>query len=137
MSNDKVETIVKWRGEMKFVGENSAGNTVDMNPQQSDGIRPTQMALMAIGGCTGVDVVQMLKKMKQPLEGLSIKVDGVRRQEHPRTYETITIKYYFSGKLDERKVKRAVRLSQEKYCGVSNMFVPTAELKYEWEIETT
>ncbi|WP_350344829.1 OsmC family protein [Proteinivorax tanatarense] len=130
----KVETIVKWNGDTKFEGQNSQGNTIDMNPNQQDGLRPTQLVLMAIGGCTGIDVVQMLEKMKQPLKGLSIKVDGVRREEHPKTYEIITIKYSFEGELDEKKVHRAVELSQQKYCGVSNMFVPTAKIEYILEI---
>ena len=90
---------------------------------------------MAAGGCSGIDVVGMLEKMRQPMTGLEITVSGERRQEHPRYFQSILIKYVLQGKVDADKAKRAIELSLEKYCSVTNSLAPKVVIKYELEIE--
>jgi putative redox protein len=118
-----------------FEARSSRGSTIKLGPDLDDGVSPMEAVLMAAGGCTGVDVVATLAKMRQPLEGLEISVSGERREEHPRYYKSIQIKYFLRGKLDEAKVRRAIELSLEKYCSVTNALIPKAEVGYTFEIE--
>lgn len=131
---DKMITTVKWQGGKKFLGLNEHKSEVLIDIDDSTGVRPMQMALMSIGGCTAVDVVSTLEKMRQNVEDLQIEVEGLRRDEHPRYFEEITIVYKLKGDLDEEKVGRAIKLSEEKYCSVSNMFEPKAKINYRYEI---
>ena len=90
---------------------------------------------MAAGGCSGIDIVSILEKMRQPLEGLEITVTGQRREEHPRFFREIAIRYVLKGNLDPEKVQRAIELSLTKYCSVTNGLEPKAKISYEYVIE--
>lgn len=131
---DKTTTTVTWQGAKKFVGSNEFGREFSMNFDEKEGIKPMQMALLALGGCTAIDVINTLEKMRQKVVSFSIEIEGARREEHPRYYEQITIVYKFEGDLERNKVERAVRLSKEKYCSVSNMFEPKSTIDYRIEI---
>lgn len=86
------------------------------------GPRPKPMILSSLAGCTGMDVVSILNKMKQSYTSFRIDVDGTLTDEHPRVYSDIEVRYYFEGsELDHKRVLRAVNLSTERYCGVSAM----------------
>jgi putative redox protein len=98
------------------------------------GPTPMGLLLMAFGGCTGMDVVSILEKMRIEIEGLEIDVKGERSEEHPKTYRSIELVYRISGEVDEEKAKRAVELSMEKYCSVSAMLKKSAEVNYRVEI---
>lgn len=127
----KLKLNQKW-----FDASNSKGATIKLGGGLDDGPSPMEAVLMAAGGCTGVDVVSTLEKMRQPLEGLEISVHGTRREEHPRYYEEIVIKYHLVGKLDAAKVERAIELSLSKYCSVTGGLEPKATVTYEYTIET-
>ena len=100
------------------------------------GPRPKPLTLVALGGCTGMDVVSMLKKMRVELEYFNVLVEGEMTEEHPKVYHTITITYIFRGNnLDPEKLEKAVTLSQEKYCGVSAMLGKAAKLQHKIVIE--
>lgn len=100
------------------------------------GPRPKPLTLVALGGCTGMDVVSILKKMKVEPEYFNVQVEGELTEEHPRVYHTITITYIFRGKnLEVDKLEKAVNLSQEKYCGVSAMLGKAAKLQYKIVVE--
>lgn len=102
----------------KFIFETESEKTFIMDENAP---RPMELLLISLSGCTGIDVVEILKKMKVPYEKLEVLVDGKRANEHPRRYESIKIIYRFYGKnlLEYReKIERAVLLSQEKYCSV-------------------
>ncbi len=131
---DRIKTVVNWKKGLIFTGKNEKGSEIVMDIGDDKGVRPTQMALMAIGGCTAVDVVSTLEKMRQKVDDLEIVVEGLRRDEHPRYFEEITITYRLKGELDSDKVERAIKLSKEKYCSVSNMFEPKAKITYSFEI---
>ena len=99
------------------------------------GPRPKPLLLSALAGCTGMDVISILGKMKQNPKYFNIRVEGDSGEDHPKTYEKIRIIYQFakSDKLDDDKVRKAINLSQDTYCGVSAMLRKSSELS--WEIE--
>ncbi|WP_412987286.1 OsmC family protein [Pontimicrobium sp. IMCC45349] len=125
MSN-KITTV--WKGGMKFESDNPSGKTVMMDTDvegsnERFGLSPKAMMLSSLAGCSGLDVVSILDKMK--IDGYDFKMDveGELTDEHPKYYHTVTLDYHFTGKdLNEKKIKKAVDLSIEKYCGVMEMF---------------
>jgi len=131
---------VKWFENLKFVAEAPSGHIVPMDGAKENGgddtaARPGELTLIALGGCTGFDVVSILKKMRVELDSFEVVVDGEQRDEHPRVWTKLHLKYIFKGKnVDESKVKRAIGLSQDTYCFVSAMLKKTAELTWEYEI---
>jgi putative redox protein len=77
-----------------------------------------ELLLIAVGGCTGMDVISILRKMRQPVEDLRIEVRGERAQEHPRQYTSIELVYHVKGAVDEQRLARAIELSESRYCSV-------------------
>lgn len=103
---------------------------------EDKGIRPKMLVLAALGGCTGVDIVSILQKMKVTLNSFKIAVEGNLTETHPKVYESIVLKYIFSGhELDKSKLQKAIELSQEKYCGVTAMLKNSVKISYEIIIE--
>lgn len=95
--------------------------------------KPMEMVLMALGGCTSMDVLSLLKKMRVDVDDYNVEIDGQRGEEHPKPFVKIVIDYYFKGEgLEEKrdKIEKAVNLSQERYCGVSAMLSKTADMTY-------
>jgi putative redox protein len=100
------------------------------------GPRPKQLLLAGLIGCTGIDVMSILKKMKVQLDDCIIKVEADNTEEHPRVYENIHLTYIFKGKnLPRKSLEKAVSLSQEKYCGVSAMLKKATSITYDIIIE--
>jgi len=100
------------------------------------GPRPKQLLLAGLIGCTGIDVMSILKKMKVQLDDCIIKVEADNTEEHPRVYENIHLTYIFKGKnLLRKSLEKAVSLSQEKYCGVSAMLKKATSITYDIIIE--
>ncbi len=133
--------LVEWSGDMKFIGKTEQGATVTMEPGKAyggSGGNPTPMELVAIalGGCTGMDIVSILKKMRVNLRKLAIEIKVKRREEEPRYYESIHLTYIVSGEnLTEEKVRRATDLSNQKYCSVGIMLRDKARITYDVRIE--
>ena len=135
------EIECEWKGGMQFDG-NVLGHTVTLDDLHSDGSptlgpSPKRLLLLATAGCTGMDVIPMLEKMRVVVTGLSIKAaaDGV--DTDPKVYTSMKITYLFRGpglEAEREKVERAVRLSQEKYCGVSAMMRMAMPIDYEIKI---
>lgn len=100
---------------------------------KDQGPTPKPLLLVSLAGCTGMDVISILKKMKQPYTYFDIKVEGELTEEHPKQYHSIKLIYEFKKEdgLDEEKVKKAVDLSQERYCGVSALLKKGSDLSYE------
>lgn len=117
-----------------YVATNSRGVSIRLGAGLADGPSPMEMVLMAVGGCSGVDIVSILEKMRQPLKGFEIQVFGERMEEHPRYFHKIRVKYLVEGQVEEDKLIRAIDLSLEKYCSVSNGLIPKADISYEYEI---
>lgn len=96
------------------------------------GPRPKPLTLASLGGCTGMDVISILRKMRVEPTYFNIEVDGTLTEEHPKHYNKIHLTYTFGGnKLDKEKIEKAVNLSQERYCGVSELLRKGAEITHE------
>lgn len=93
-----------------------------------------QALLMAAAGCSSIDVVMILEKMKQPIKDIKVEVSGTRKSEIPKVYTKIHMHYILIGEIDEEKAKRAIDLSLEKYCSVSLMLQKAAEFTSSFEI---
>ncbi len=99
---------------------------------QDYGPTPKALMLTSLAGCTGMDVASILAKMQMPYASFKVEVEGDLSKEHPRVYTAIRVRYLFTGDaLDRAKIEKAVKLSQEKYCGVSAMLRQIADLSYE------
>jgi putative redox protein len=127
-------TELKWQEDLKFdVLQNGKAIRIDGNPDESTstGVRPKALILSALAGCTAIDVVDLLKKMRVEFSDFSIKVTGELTEEHPRTYDTVNLTYVIRLKDNTQrdKMEKAVNLSEEKYCGVSAMVRKFARLK--------
>ena len=132
------EASARWTGGgLVFEGESEGGAMVLASGSDAAGSGPTPMQalLLALGGCTGMDVVSILLKMRQPLVGSWVEVRAEQRDEHPRVYTSIEVIYHLEGDLDEAKVRRAIELSETKYCPVGGMLRPSVPIVSRYEIE--
>ena len=131
---------VRYMDNMAFTGTAGSGHIVWMDADASaggenGGFRPTEMLLMALAGCSGMDVVSMLRKMRQDITEYRIEVSGSRRDEHPRIFTDITVEHVVTGhRVDPARVERAVRLSEEKYCSASAMLSRAAQVTHTWRV---
>jgi putative redox protein len=131
-----MDVQVQWTSRRRFDGRSTSGATLvlDTRPESGGtgaGPSPMEAVLMALAGCSGIDVVETLRKMRAPLEGLTISVSAERAAEHPRVFTKIRVHYAAWGAgLERQDVERAVSLSVEKYCSVSAMLRRTAEIHY-------
>ena len=128
-----------WQSKMSFDADLDGHHIVmDASSEfggEEKGPRPKQMLLVALGGCTGMDVVSLLGKMRVEYEGFTITAQAEASSEHPKAYTNIHLIYEFRGKgLPEDKLRKAVDLSQERYCPVSAMLRQAAKLTYEIKI---
>jgi putative redox protein len=132
----KQEATVRWTGRMTFVGKAGSNHLVPMDTSpEFDGddsaTKPLELLLIALGGCTGMDVVPLLKKMRQDVTAVELNITAERSEEHPKVYTRIDIEYVVTGRgIEEDKVRRAVELSQEKYCSVSAMLRKACPVSY-------
>jgi len=134
---------VKWIDGMRFVANDDKGHSIVMDVSkehggEGSGFGPMQLLLAAFGGCTGIDMVEILRKQRQKLEGLEMLVSGERVSEPPRVYDKVRVEYRLKGKdLKEKAVQRAIQLSQEKYCSVGATLKTKAEVSYNYDIQQT
>lgn len=130
---------VEWSAPMQFVGRSPKGGVAIMasgRTPAAGGPSPMETVLMALAGCSGVDVVGILEKMRVPLQRLRIDVDAERADDHPRVFRKIRVRYAASGDgLTPEQLQRAVSLSIEKYCSVAAMLRQSAELFTEVSVE--
>jgi putative redox protein len=99
------------------------------------GARPMQLVLMALGGCTSMDMLSMLKKMREEVKGYKVTVDAERATEHPMVFTKIHIHYSLEGNLKKENVEKAINLSMDKYCSVTHMLNSTATITHSFEIK--
>lgn len=131
---------VDWKGGKAFEATSSTGHKVMMDASsevggENRGSRPMEMLLMGLGGCSGIDVMLMLEKGKQDVKDCKMEITSERADEIPSIYTKIHLHFTIVGNdLNEKKVKRAVTLSAEKYCSVSKILEQTAEMTHSYEI---
>lgn len=132
---------VKWIDGMRFVATDSVGHSIVMDAPKQDGgegsgFSPLQLLLAALGGCTGIDIVLIMRKQRQKADDLEIVVSGERVEEPPRVYSNIHVEYRVKGKnLKEKAVKRAIQLSEDKYCSVGAMLKAKAKVTSNYTIQ--
>lgn len=132
---------VKWEGGMRFVATTEESNSLmmDADPEsggEGRGFRPVKLMLVGLGGCTGMDIIWILKRQRQDVSGLEMNLTGTRRKKDPRYYENIHIEYVVRGRgLKESAVKRAIELSEQKYCSVRGIFRPEVKVTTAYRIE--
>ncbi len=128
-----------WKGNMLF-DANVSGHHVLMDAVpavggEDKGSRPKELMLASLAGCSGMDVVSILKKMRVEFTGLDIRVEAGMTEEHPKHYDKMHVIYTFTGNdLQMEQLKKAVELSQERYCGVAFVFKKAMEVTYEIRI---
>ncbi|TAM82855.1 MAG: OsmC family peroxiredoxin [Acidobacteria bacterium] len=102
--------------------------------QGNSGAKPIELALLALGGCTGFDVITILRKMRQPVVGYDIELHAQQRSEPPRVFTHVTIKHKLSGRIKPEALEKAIHLSETRYCSVSAMIAKTAKIETTFEI---
>lgn len=131
---------VKWLDNMSFVGESGSGHSVVMDgPPEAGGrdlgIRPMEMLLLGVGGCSSFDVVSILKKSKQAVVDCEVAITAERAGSEPKVFTHIHMHFSVSGNdLSEKKVSKAISLSADKYCSASIMLGKTAKVTHSFEI---
>ncbi|RAU81711.1 OsmC family protein [Pontibacter arcticus] len=127
--------------DFHFVAKGAAGVEVHLDGSPAigghdAGARPMEMLLMALGGCSAIDIIQILKKQRQQIDLFEIKVNGERVPgELPSVFKDIQVHFILGGPLDEEKVKKAINLSMEKYCSVAHILYKTATVTYTYELK--
>lgn len=131
---------IKWVEDVMFVGESGSGHAVviDGAPDHGGrnlGMRPMELLLQGLGGCTAFDVILILKKARQPVTDCVVEIEAQRVETEPKVFSKINIHFIVTGEgLSEKHVKRAINLSAEKYCSASVMLGKTAEITHDYEI---
>jgi len=131
---------ITWTGEMSFEAEvNNFKIAIDATEAvggQNRGPQPKPLTLVSLGGCTGMDVISILTKMRVKPDYFNVEVSGELTDVHPKYYHTINIRYIFKGKdLPMEKLEKAINLSQDRYCGVTEMLRHVAKINHEIVIE--
>ena len=131
---------IKWLDHMSFVGESGSGHSVVMDgaPEAGGrdlGIRPLEMMLLGLGGCTAFDVVSILHKSRQQISDCEVDIEAERAETIPKVFTRIHLHFIVSGRaLDASKVSKAVSLSADKYCSASRMLEKTATITHDFEV---
>ena len=131
---------IKWVQDVMFVGESGSGHTVVMEgaPEAGGrnlGVRPMEMLLLGLGGCSAFDVMSILKRGRQAVTDCVVDIEAERASTDPKVFTRINMRYVVSGRsLDRHKVERAVRLSADKYCSASAILGRTAQISHSIEL---
>ena len=135
-----MNSTVKWIDNMMMLGTSASGHAVVMDgPEELGGknlgIRPMEMLLLGMGGCTTIDVVSTLKKMRETVCDCRVEISTQRAEEHPKIFTKIHLHFIIKGTdLNDKKVAKAISLSADKYCSASIMLGKTARITHDFEI---
>lgn len=131
---------VKWIEDVQFLGESGTQHSIIMDgPEErgghGSGMRPMELLLLGLGGCTSFDVVEMLSKSRQNIINCVVEINGERSEKVPKIFTDIHVHFIITGKgIKESQVKRAIELSSEKYCSASLMLEKSANITHDYEI---
>lgn len=135
-----MKTTVKWIDGMTMLGESGSGHGIVMDGPKdlggrNLGVRPMEMLLLGMGGCTTIDVVSTLKKMRQEVRNCRAEISAERANEHPKIFTKIHVHFVVEGKdLSDKKISKAVSLSADKYCSASIMLGKSVTITHDFEI---
>jgi putative redox protein len=133
---------ITWLNGRTFVGESGSGHAIVMdgapeNGGRNLGVRPMEMMLLGLGGCTAFDVVMILEKSREKVSGCEVSLEATRADEDPKIFTHVKMIYRLKGEnLKPAAVERAIKLSADKYCSASKMFEKTAKIEHEWVVES-
>ena len=137
MDNGGAKAVIHSAGDGLFIGISPSGHSqvIETDHERDSAATPMEMLLLALGGCTAIDVVSILKKKRERVTGYRVEVSGARREEHPRAYTRMEVRHVVTGKgVSERSVAQAVELSETKYCSVAATLRPGVEIVTTYEI---
>ena len=134
------KTIVQYEGGMRFCGIGGSGHEVLMDAGENVGgadsaARPVEVLLCSLGGCTGMDIVSLLRKMRAELKDLRVEIEDERATDYPKVITRLHLTYVVEGKVSEDALKKAIDLSLAKYCPIANSLAGVAEITSEYRIE--
>lgn len=130
-----------WLGpDMQLEGKTEFGQAIKLDSAKDKsvaiGLSPVELVLQALGGCTAMDIISILKKMRRTIKALTLEIEAKRREEYPRIFTHIHILYKLvSPDTAEHELARAIKLSEEKYCSVSGMLRPTVKITTSYELQ--
>lgn len=127
------EARATWIEEQRFEGEASSGHTIVIDGDKKTANSPMELLLIGLCGCTGYDVVSILRKKREPFAGLEVRAEAERAPDPPMVYTEIRLTYKVRGNVSHKAVEDAVRLSEEKYCSVAATLSKTARISYKIE----
>src|SRR5438270_7780844 len=130
------EAKTTWIEKQRFDGIASSGHRIVVDGDKEAGNSPMELVLIGLCGCTGYDVVSILKKKREPFTSLEVRAEADRAAGPPSVYTDIRLIYRVGGKVSHKSVEDAVKLSEEKYCSVSAMLQKTAKITFEIEYVT-
>ena len=136
----QVKAFVKQLQGITFAGKTDSNNWVMMDGPENFGgsnaaIRPKELLLLSLGGCTGSDVASILQKKRVKVDGFEMNITADMTEEHPKVFSKMNLEYVFYGEgIKEKDVERAIELSQTKYCGVTAMFEKAMEITHTFRI---
>lgn len=130
---------ISWKGDMQFMGQDRYGHAVLMeaSPQyggKGEGITPMELLLAALGGCAGIDIVTMLKARGQAVVAYDVEIEGVRRDEHPKTFRDVEVRFTLRGALDRAVVERVLSITMTKLCPIAYVLDKTSSLRWSYEL---
>jgi putative redox protein len=137
MSANNAKATVQFVSEDLFVGITPSGHTVtfDTDSTRSSAPSPVEILLVALGSCSAVDVISILKKKRQKVTSYRVEVSGKRRDDYPRKYTSMNVHHIFKGSgISSQAVEQAIELSENKYCSVAATLRPTVEIQSTFEI---
>ena len=137
MDNSDAKAVVHSAGDGLFVAITPSGHAqvLETNSARASAATPVELLLIALGGCTAVDVVSILKKKRERVTDYRVEVRGTRREEHPRAFTRMEVRHVVRGKgVSEKSVASAVELSETKYCSVAATLRPCVEIVTSYEI---
>jgi putative redox protein len=137
MGTEDVKATIYFAGEDLFVGVSPSGHAqaLDTNHERASAASPVELLLIALGSCTAVDVISILKKKREQVTDYRVEVRGARRSEHPRSFTRMEVRHIVRGRnVSEKALAQAIELSETKYCSVAATLRPTVEIISSYEI---
>ena len=137
MGNDEAKAVVHFAGDDLFIGITPSGHAqvLDTNHERASAATPVELLLIALGSCTAVDVVSIMRKKRERVTDYRVEIRGARRAEYPRKYTRMEVKHIVRGhNISEKALAQAIELSDEKYCSVAATLRPGVEIISSYEI---
>ena len=122
--------VATWIDQQRFVATAGSNHSIVLDGENHTGNSPMELVLLGLCGCTGYDVVSILRKKREPFTSVEVRVEAERAAEPPTVYTEIRLVYRVGGKVSHKAVEDAVKLSEEKYCSVAAMLRKTAKISY-------